>query len=118
MHSEGYVLVYRPDHPRAPKTGYVYEHRLVMEQYLGRILTRHEIVHHKNDDRTDNRLENLEVVTKAWHQAHHLSTRPDITDEKILALVREGWSYKDFANLGVWQHRVSRVKRAAGLLRP
>jgi hypothetical protein len=66
----GYVLIYLPGHPNAKvgrTHGYVYEHRLIMSQHLGRPLRSDEYVHHKNGVKDDNRLENLEVVSKRVH---------------------------------------------------
>lgn len=54
----GYVLVHCPSHPSA-KNGYVREHRLVMENHLGRLLASWEVVHHINSNTADNRIENL-----------------------------------------------------------
>lgn len=61
---QGYVQVWAPDHPRAMGAGYVFQHRYVMEQHLGRYLVEGESVHHLNGDRSDNRLENLELWSR------------------------------------------------------
>jgi hypothetical protein len=75
MRADGYVDIYRPDHPDASKTGYIREHRLVFESGIGRRLLRREIVHHKNGIKSDNRFENLELLSRSEHMKHHYEDR-------------------------------------------
>ncbi len=60
---DGYIfLTNLYGNPLVPrKDGKIFEHQFVMAQKLGRPLTRGENVHHKNGDRADNRIENLEL---------------------------------------------------------
>ncbi len=67
MHN-GYVEIYSPTHPHRNANKCVAEHRLVMEKHLGRYLLSDEVVHHKNEIKTDNRIENLELF--ASHSEH------------------------------------------------
>jgi len=62
-----------PDSPfycMANSQGYVLEHRLIMSENIGRLLSKSELVHHINGDRQDNRLENLMLLTSRKHNAY------------------------------------------------
>lgn len=62
----------------------ILEHRLVMERHLGRKLATSEVIHHKNHNKLDNRLENLEITDRSRHRKHHPKThRPDVIDEQL-----------------------------------
>jgi hypothetical protein len=74
----GYVRLFCPDNgfEKPDAQGYVNEHRLVMAQHLGRKLKAREVVHHINQIRDDNRIENLHLfASSAEHLAHHRELR-------------------------------------------
>lgn len=94
-YKHGYVVVYKPDHPFCDKKGKVLEHRLVVEnnwklfdlKYFieidGQMFLRKEIeVHHKNEIRDDNRIENLIPVTSSEHCAIHNARKEIVRDAK------------------------------------
>jgi hypothetical protein len=68
-----YALV--KDHPLATKNGYVLLHRVIMENHLGQILNPNEVVHHKDGERRNNKLDNLEVLDKKEHSRIHMKIK-------------------------------------------
>lgn len=72
---DGYISIYFPDHPKSNKEGYIMEHDLIMECFIGRWLNDNEVVHHKNHIRNDNRIENLQLMTKQEHARLHMIER-------------------------------------------
>lgn len=90
-HSDGYTMVVlTPDSPyykmACQGVHRVLAHRLVMAVHLGRCLESWEIVHHKNNDKADNRLENLELVTSHINMAY---TRQDARIKELEEQVGE-----------------------------
>ena len=79
----GYVWCYTPiGHPRRKSNQVnkyrIQEHRLVMEKHLGRYLESHELVHHLNGIKDDNRIDNLVVISRAGHNVEHFKDRPNL----------------------------------------
>lgn len=73
--ADGYITIYFPDHPRSTEEGYILEHILVMECFIGRHLKDDEVVHHVNFKKSDNRIENLMLMTKSEHMSYHSKKR-------------------------------------------
>ena len=55
---------------------FVKHHRWVMELALGRRLSRNEVVHHENGNKSDNRLDNLRLIPYGEHsRLHHTGAK-------------------------------------------
>ena len=96
------VRIYVPNHPFADRNGRVSKHRLLVEQYADRFDPKYFVeiagvkylkkgidVHHKNMNHDDNRIENLEPMTRSEHTSKHNSYREIVRDEegKIIGMV-------------------------------
>lgn len=68
-----YLKIKTINHPKCDEEGYVLEHRIVMEKKLGRYLTTDEVVHHINHNGLDNRIENLQLMTRSEHTKLHVT---------------------------------------------
>jgi len=103
MTNQGYVrLKLSPSDfffPMAACDGCVMEHRLIMAQHLGRNLHLWELVHHKNHDRSDNRLENLQLVSDERHK------QLTILERKIDKLLEKQEDLKSEVRLLRWELR-------------
>lgn len=67
----GYVALLRPEHHRADTNGYVLEHIVAWEEFNGVNISEEFCVHHVNGIKTDNRIENLSLMTKSGHTRFH-----------------------------------------------
>lgn len=89
------IKVYAPEHPFADRAGRVLKHRLIVEQHSERFDDKYFVVidgekyldkkvevHHKNFDHNDNRIENLEPLTKGEHISKHNAMREIVRDKR------------------------------------
>jgi hypothetical protein len=70
LSEDGYVLVWTPEHPKSFNGGWYYEHRMVFETRLKRMLKSTETVHHIGT-KTDNTWKNLFLCT--WEEHNRLN---------------------------------------------
>ena len=70
--TDGYVHIYKPEHPRASKDSYVKEHLLIAEAAVGRFLPSPIEIHHIDENRQNNRNDNLVICPNTiYHQLLH-----------------------------------------------
>ncbi len=87
----GYWCVKAPDHPRAYESDFYYEHILVAEKKIGRLLdTTTQMVHHIDGNKTNNDPDNLEVITRTKHGEHHW---PNVSWAKDVGIDHKSFSH-------------------------
>lgn len=77
----GYYYAYLPNHPAANSAGKVLEHVAVMSEHIGRSLASGECVHHKDRNRQNNRIDNLQLMTQSDHAKLHQLEDNDYKEE-------------------------------------
>ncbi len=88
----GYVSVYFPKHPGATKGGYVLEHRLMVEIFIGRLLTDKEKIHHIDLNKHNNHISNLMLFpTNSAHIKFHIKLRQFGITNPILRQIKNRW---------------------------
>lgn len=113
MTPDGYWRITTPDGERK------LAHRDIMERHIGRILLPSEHVHHKNGNKLDNRLDNLEILTIVDHQhEHHKWRYIDDTQVQCTRCERILPKSEFWTDIHNWTGLQSKCKDCATELRP
>ena len=93
---DGYVLIHCKGHPNARKHApYIFEHRLVMEEFLGRPLLPTEVVHHLDGKKDRNHIENLQLFqSNGEHLAVDLKGRCPKWSPEGFERIRKGMTQR------------------------
>lgn len=103
--TNGYLVIFEPNHPLAMRNGYVYVHRKVLSEKLGRNLEDGEQVHHIDGDKTNNNPDNLELIDIREHTSKHHKNRDDIrglneSNPMIFCACGCGHQFKKYDSVG------------------
>lgn len=94
----GYKKIMKKEHPRSDSKGYVGEHVLVMEEHIGRYLIEDEVVHHIDENKLNNDINNLRLMTKQEHKSLHSSKeKKHVNLEEAKNLLSEGYTMPQVA---------------------
>lgn len=110
-----YVMCVLNNHPLFPNKKYEKRARIVMAEYLGRSLFFNETVHHKNNNRIDDRIENLELLERENHSQMHACRRYETEKERVekeLSFGRINYSSRSLSMLNLWKERSGEMAQA------
>ena len=90
---KGYILIYKPNHSYSKtKKGWIYEHRSVVEDFIKRNLKPHECIHHVDEDKTNNKIENLMIFrSHKEHSKFHTKIKQFGFTNPILRQIENRW---------------------------
>lgn len=90
----GYIKIKIPNHPRADKSGWVFEHIVVVEKFVNRYLSTEEVVHHINEKKWDNRIDNLMLfANQKEHMKFHTKIRQFGMTNSIKRQIAQRWDF-------------------------